>query len=129
HAVALTPSLPVPSLPLPLPSPLTISPTDVEAPLGYKKARIKIRALHLSTSRRTDIPEADMPPQKRVCLTTPTLGFNVRREDRPDNCRTAMLLDRETMYAREAWAGSKDKSAAIEAHVQTLEAQVATLIA
>ncbi|GKC15705.1 hypothetical protein Tco_1012487, partial [Tanacetum coccineum] len=40
-----------------------------------------------------------------------------------------MLLDREETYARRAWAGSKDKSAAIEAHVRTLEAQVATLIA
>nr|GEU88852.1 putative reverse transcriptase domain-containing protein [Tanacetum cinerariifolium] len=33
------------------------------------------------------------------------------------------------MYARKAWAGSKDRSAAIAAHVRTLEAQVAALIA
>ncbi|GKE88338.1 hypothetical protein Tco_1565813 [Tanacetum coccineum] len=54
---------------------------------------------------------------------------NTLFRDRLDNRRTAMLLDREAMYAREAWADSQDRSAAIEAHVQTLEAQVATLIA
>ncbi|GKF62594.1 hypothetical protein Tco_0182648, partial [Tanacetum coccineum] len=77
QAVAPTPPLPVASLPLPLPSPLTTSPTDAGAPLGYRAARIRIRAaspplLLPSTSHRTDIPEAEMPPQKRACLTTPT---------------------------------------------------------
>nr|GEZ40572.1 reverse transcriptase domain-containing protein [Tanacetum cinerariifolium] len=48
--------------------------------------------------------------------------------DGPYHRRTSMLLDREAMYAREAWVGSEDKSAAIAAHVRTLEAQVATLI-
>nr|GEZ48254.1 retrovirus-related Pol polyprotein from transposon TNT 1-94 [Tanacetum cinerariifolium] len=48
------------------------------APLGYKEAEIRMRALFLSTSRRTDTPEADMPPQKRACLTTPTLEFEIR---------------------------------------------------
>ncbi|GJY38207.1 putative reverse transcriptase domain-containing protein [Tanacetum coccineum] len=36
--------------------------------------------------------------------------------DRPYHRHTTMLLDREETYARRAWAGSKDKSAAIEAH-------------
>nr|GEX06873.1 hypothetical protein [Tanacetum cinerariifolium] len=49
--------------------------------------------------------------------------------DKPDHCHTSMLLDRETIYTRKAWAGSKDRSAAIVAHVRTLEAQVAALIA
>nr|GEX14937.1 hypothetical protein [Tanacetum cinerariifolium] len=118
-----------------------------------------MRALLPSTSRRTDIPEADVPPRKRACLTTPTLEFEVRASStagaarqqgpiesdlrrhsveqtgrglmslRPDHRRTAMLLDGEAMYAREAWAGSEDRSAAIAAHVRTLEAQVAPLIA
>ncbi|GJU74431.1 hypothetical protein Tco_1265836 [Tanacetum coccineum] len=30
-----------------------------------------------STSRRADIPEADMPPQKRLILTTPRPGCEV----------------------------------------------------
>nr|GEY40127.1 putative reverse transcriptase domain-containing protein [Tanacetum cinerariifolium] len=77
HAVALTPSLHVPSLPLPLPSPLTTGPTDARAPLGYKAAEIKMRALLPSTSHRTDILEADIPPRKRAFLTTPALRFEV----------------------------------------------------
>ncbi|GJR91572.1 putative reverse transcriptase domain-containing protein [Tanacetum coccineum] len=159
HVTALTPSLDVPSPPLPLPSPLTTSPPDAGAPLSYRATKIRMRALLTSTSCRTNIPEADMPPRKRACLTTSILGFEVRESstagvvrqrgptlesdrrryrddrpllraqvntlfrDRPDNRRTTMLLDREAMYAREAWANSEDRSVAIEAHVQTLEAQ------
>nr|GEW73322.1 putative reverse transcriptase domain-containing protein [Tanacetum cinerariifolium] len=77
HAATLTPSLPVSSPPLPLPSPLTTSPTDTGAPLGYKAARIRMRALLPSTSRTTDIPEADVPPWKRAYLTTPAPRFEV----------------------------------------------------
>nr|GEX50093.1 hypothetical protein [Tanacetum cinerariifolium] len=75
HAALPSPSLLIPSLPLPLPSPLTTSPTDTGAPLGYRAAGIKMRALLPSTSRKTDILEADMPPQKKAFLTTPTLRF------------------------------------------------------
>nr|GFB06503.1 hypothetical protein [Tanacetum cinerariifolium] len=77
HAALPSPPLLVPSLPLPLPSPLPTSPTDTGAPLGYRAAGIRIRALLLSTSRRTDIPETDMPPQKRACLTTPAPRFEI----------------------------------------------------
>ncbi|GJR97361.1 putative reverse transcriptase domain-containing protein [Tanacetum coccineum] len=42
--------------------------------------------------------------------------------------RTALAMDREAVYARIAWTSSEERSAAIEAHVRTLEAQVATLI-
>ncbi|GJR37706.1 hypothetical protein Tco_1213390 [Tanacetum coccineum] len=83
HAVVPTPPLPVASPPLPLPSPLTTSPTDAGAPLGYRAAGIRMAAaspplLLPSTSHRTDIPEAKMPPRKRACLTTPTPGLKVR---------------------------------------------------
>nr|GEY05576.1 hypothetical protein [Tanacetum cinerariifolium] len=78
HATLLSPPLPVPSPPLPLPSPLTISPTDTGAPLGYRAAGIRMRALLPSTSCRTDIPKADVPPQNRACLTTLAPGFEVR---------------------------------------------------
>nr|GFC81909.1 hypothetical protein [Tanacetum cinerariifolium] len=60
----LLPPLPIPYLPLPLTSPLTTSLTDTGAPLGYRAAGIRMRALLSSTSRRTDVPEADMPPRK-----------------------------------------------------------------
>ncbi|GJV41494.1 hypothetical protein Tco_1419934 [Tanacetum coccineum] len=84
HAAAPTPPLPVVSSPLPLPSPLTTSPTDTGAPLGYRAAGILMRAAVASpplplppTSPRTDIPEADMPPRKRACLTTPAPGYEI----------------------------------------------------
>nr|GEY06674.1 hypothetical protein [Tanacetum cinerariifolium] len=54
---------------------------------------------------------------------------NTLFRDRLDHCRTAMLMDREAMYAREAWALSMDRSSAIAAHVRTLETHVAALIA
>ncbi|GJR08845.1 hypothetical protein Tco_0791497 [Tanacetum coccineum] len=129
----------------------------------------------------TDVLEAEMPPQKRACFTTPAPGFEIgesstagavrrpgptpeadawdeiveammeiasttlegvdqrvmeldttirqRTEDRPYHRHAALALDKEAVYARIAWTGSEERSAAIEAHVRTLEAQVATLIA
>ncbi|GKE31580.1 hypothetical protein Tco_1450902 [Tanacetum coccineum] len=53
---------------------------------------------------------------------------NTLFRDRPYHRHTAMALDREALYARITWNGSEERSAAIEAHVRTLEAQVATLI-
>nr|GEU34374.1 hypothetical protein [Tanacetum cinerariifolium] len=179
HAALLLPPLHVSSPPLPLPSPLTTSPTDTGAPLGYTAVEIRMRALLPSTSHRTDIPEADVLPRKRACLTTPAPRFEVEKsstagaarqpgptesdlrrymveqagcgiidtwdeivdtlmkiapttlegvdqrateldttiwqrtdEDKPDHHHIAMLLDKEAMYACEAWAGSKDRSVA-----------------
>ncbi|GJU11177.1 hypothetical protein Tco_1133573 [Tanacetum coccineum] len=172
YAAAPTPPLPVASPPLPLPSPLTTSPTDAGIPLGYRAAGIRMRAAAASpplslpsTSHRTDVPKAEMPPRKRACLTTPAPGceigessaagaarqpgptlertkeFQVRFEeayddraylrarvntlfrDRPYHRHTALALDREAVYARIAWTSSEERSAAIEAHVKTLEAQ------
>nr|GEU41342.1 hypothetical protein [Tanacetum cinerariifolium] len=77
HAALLSPPLLVPSLPLPLPSPLTTSPTDTGAPLGYRAVGIKMSALLPFTSHRTDIPEADRPPRKKACLTALALGFEI----------------------------------------------------
>nr|GEZ05788.1 retrotransposon protein, putative, Ty3-gypsy subclass [Tanacetum cinerariifolium] len=51
---------------------------------------------------------------------------NTLFRDRPDHRRTAMLMDREAMYARKAWAYSMDRSSAIAAHVRTLETQKRT---
>ncbi|GJX78071.1 hypothetical protein Tco_0324882 [Tanacetum coccineum] len=54
------------------------------APLGYRAAGIRMRAADASpplslppTSPRTDIPEAEMPPRKRACLTTPAPGYEI----------------------------------------------------
>ncbi|GJS92508.1 hypothetical protein Tco_0799476 [Tanacetum coccineum] len=84
HAAAPTPPLLVASSPLPLPSPLTTSPTDAGASLGYRAAGILMRAAAASpplslppTSPKTDVLEAEMPPQKRACLTTPALRYEI----------------------------------------------------
>ncbi|GKA05814.1 hypothetical protein Tco_0684934 [Tanacetum coccineum] len=148
-----SPPLPVSSPPLPLPSPPT-SPTYAQAPLGYKADGIRLRVasppthqpseiqspllLLPSIAHRDGIPKAEMPPQKRACLTTPAFGFEVGESsaddgdflrarvntlfrDRPYHRHTVMLLDREATYAHRAWASYEDRSAAIEAH--TLEAR------
>ncbi|GJW78178.1 hypothetical protein Tco_0139860 [Tanacetum coccineum] len=79
YAAAPTPPLPASSLPLPLPSPLTTSSTDAGAPLVYRLVGIKMRALLPSTSYRTNIPKAEMLPQKRACFTTPAPGLKSGR--------------------------------------------------
>ncbi|GKE24971.1 hypothetical protein Tco_1436483 [Tanacetum coccineum] len=201
HAAAPTPPQPIAYSPLPLPSPLTTCPTDAGAPLGYRAAGIRMRVATASpplslpsTSYMTDVPKDEMPPQKRACFTTPSLGceiressaagaarqpgptpeadtwdeiveamieiapttlegvdqrvteldttvrqrtkeFQVRFEEAYDDRAylrarvNTLFKDREAVYARIAWTGSEERSAAIEAHVRMLEAQVATLIA
>ncbi|GKE47352.1 hypothetical protein Tco_1478610, partial [Tanacetum coccineum] len=92
HAAAPTPPLLVASPPSPLPSPLTTSPTNAGAPLGYRAAKIRIRAaspplLLPSTSHRTNIPEAEMPPRKRACLTNPAPGLEIRESSAAGTAR------------------------------------------
>ncbi|GJX39673.1 hypothetical protein Tco_0252976 [Tanacetum coccineum] len=79
-----SPPLPVPSLLLPLPSPPThTSPSYADAPLGYRAVGIRLRAaspplLLPSTTHEDDIPEVDIPLQKRARFTAPASGFKVR---------------------------------------------------
>ncbi|GKD80456.1 hypothetical protein Tco_1347295, partial [Tanacetum coccineum] len=84
YAAAPTPPLPVASPLLPLPSPLTTRPTNAGEPLGYRAAGIRMRAAAASpplslpsTSHMIDVPEAEMPPQKRACITTPAPGCEI----------------------------------------------------
>nr|GFB18959.1 hypothetical protein [Tanacetum cinerariifolium] len=79
HAALPSPPLLVPSLPLPLPSPLTTSLTNTGAPLGYRAAETRMRALLPSTSCRIDILEDDMPPRKMACVTTPAPRFKIEK--------------------------------------------------
>ncbi|GKA63081.1 hypothetical protein Tco_0762687 [Tanacetum coccineum] len=83
----------IPSPPLPLTSPPTTSPAYAEAPLGYKAARIRLRAaspsthhpskiplpplLLPSTSHRDDTPKVDMLLWKRAHFTAPASRFEV----------------------------------------------------
>nr|GEV35844.1 hypothetical protein [Tanacetum cinerariifolium] len=130
-------------------SPQTIilfSQTHLRAPLGYRAARIRMRALLSSTSRRTDIPKADVPPQKRACLTTFASRFKVResfaagaaRQPGPtlesDIRRYRIALTTlegvdQRVTELDTAIRSEYISAAIAAHVWTLEVQVAALIA
>ncbi|GKA71832.1 hypothetical protein Tco_0778048 [Tanacetum coccineum] len=82
----------IPSLP-PLLPPLHISPTYASVPLGFRETMVQLRAASPSTyhplhvpspplllpyaTHRTDIPEAEMPPQKRGCFTVPASRFEV----------------------------------------------------
>nr|GEU46740.1 hypothetical protein [Tanacetum cinerariifolium] len=108
----LSPLPQIPSPPFHVPLPPTTILTYAEAPLGFRAARIRLRAasptslpthqplpLHApSTSRRPDILKGDIPPQKRLWLTTPTSGFEVRESSaaataRQPGLRTARTTD------------------------------------
>ncbi|GKB88857.1 hypothetical protein Tco_0961129 [Tanacetum coccineum] len=76
-------SSPFPMIPSP---PIHTSPTYAEAPLGYRAAMIQLRAaspllvpspplLLPFTDHRSDIPEAEMSSQNRLCLTAPASRF------------------------------------------------------
>ncbi|GJW21251.1 hypothetical protein Tco_0031873 [Tanacetum coccineum] len=131
--------------------------TDEAAGIWMITAAVSPPLLLPSTSHRTDIPEAEMPPQNAARQPGPTLEADTWDEiveamlevapttlegvdqrvtkldttvrDRPYHRHTAQALDREAIYGRLAWTSSEERSAAIEAHVRTLEEQVATLIA
>nr|GFC30145.1 hypothetical protein [Tanacetum cinerariifolium]GFC30193.1 hypothetical protein [Tanacetum cinerariifolium] len=84
----------LPHIPSP-PLPPTTSLTYVEPPLGYRAAGIRLRAISppthhpseipspplllLSIIHRDDLPEADMPIQKRAHFTAPTCRFEIRK--------------------------------------------------
>nr|GFA22859.1 putative reverse transcriptase domain-containing protein [Tanacetum cinerariifolium] len=89
----------------------------------------------------TDIPEADMPPRKRACLTAPTPGFEIGESSAAEKMIGIALTTLEGVNERvteldttvrqrtdEFKAFSMDRSSAIAAHVRTLETQVAALI-
>ncbi|GKG09185.1 hypothetical protein Tco_0337931, partial [Tanacetum coccineum] len=80
----------IPSPPLPPSPPTYTSPPYAEAPFGYKATRIRLRAesplpLPASSShfpgptadREEVVPEADLPPRKRLCLTAPTPRLDI----------------------------------------------------
>ncbi|GKD90918.1 hypothetical protein Tco_1366425 [Tanacetum coccineum] len=141
HVAATTPPLPILSPPLPLPSPLTTSPTDAGEPIGYRVKRacfttpapgLEVGESLAAGAARQPGPtlEADLRRLRsfrcdsRMHRTTTYLRARVNTlfRDRPYHRHTAMILDREAMYARMAWTASEDRSAAIEAHVRTSEA-------
>ncbi|GKA47527.1 hypothetical protein Tco_0740410, partial [Tanacetum coccineum] len=141
------PQIPSPSLPPP-PSSLHLPPLILTSlPLLSSPLPVSL-FIPPPVDRREDIPEAELPPRKRLCLSRSgrvqqleNEEFQVRLKDahddraylrarvntlfrdRPYHRHTTMILDREAVYACIAWTSSEDRSAAIEAHVRTLEAQ------
>nr|GEX34182.1 putative reverse transcriptase domain-containing protein [Tanacetum cinerariifolium] len=105
HAALPSPSLLVPSLPLPFPSPLTTSLTDTKVPLGYRAVGIRIGALLPSTSRRTDILKVDMLPRKRACLNTLTLGFEIKESSAAGAARRPGPIESDLRRYRVEQAG------------------------
>ncbi|GJX60724.1 hypothetical protein Tco_0292114 [Tanacetum coccineum] len=93
HTPPSIPPSPLSSLSSPLPRipslPLHTSPTYADALLGHRAAMIQLRAtsplpipspplLLPSDDHRSDIPETDMPFQKRLCLTAHASRFEAR---------------------------------------------------
>ncbi|GKE36710.1 hypothetical protein Tco_1460115, partial [Tanacetum coccineum] len=103
-----SPSLPLPSPPLPLPTP----PSPLLLP---------------TTNRREDIPAADLPPRKRLCLTAPTPRFEIGESSTAAAARQAERpMSREARHAREAWLQDMNCNKAVHAELLAYRAQVQT---
>nr|GEX85095.1 hypothetical protein [Tanacetum cinerariifolium] len=68
-------------------------------------AEIRMRALLSSTSRMTNIPEDDMPPRKRTCLSTPTPGFEVGESSATSATRQPGPIESDLRRCRVEQAG------------------------
>nr|GEX66782.1 hypothetical protein [Tanacetum cinerariifolium] len=78
--LSLLPQIPSPSLPVPSPPPIPSLPLPPPVPVETHAPKQDVVAALLmlpSTTHRSEVPEADMPPQKRVYFATPTTGFGV----------------------------------------------------
>ncbi|GKB52206.1 hypothetical protein Tco_0902959 [Tanacetum coccineum] len=154
---------PIPPLPLFFLSPC-IRPPHTRAPMRQMRAAAP-STYHLllpsgtrpllpiplpSTSRRADIPEADMPPRKRLLLTTPrpecmvTYQVDVCTRESSEICtrhrdaqkdraavraeikvlrRERLAYEQESMETRQALAKSEAHCRALEARVTVLETE------
>ncbi|GKC06746.1 hypothetical protein Tco_0998356 [Tanacetum coccineum] len=127
------PQIPSPPLP-PLPSSplLPLVPASLMLPSPQLPPLLSSSYHHLE-----DIPEAELPHRKRLCLTTPTSRYEVREsltvsprptgghrrvdalvEDRQYHYETARLLDQEALASREAWAHSVGLSSVVYYEIQ-----------
>nr|GEY32844.1 putative reverse transcriptase domain-containing protein [Tanacetum cinerariifolium] len=73
--------IPSPPLLVPSPPPIPSSPLPPPVPDKTHATEQDVAAALLmlpSTTHRSEVPEANMPPQKRSCFATPTTGFKVR---------------------------------------------------
>nr|GEZ63946.1 hypothetical protein [Tanacetum cinerariifolium] len=70
-----------------------------------------------STCRRAEIPEADMPPRKRLLLTAPRPDCAAVRAEIEVLRRERLAYEQESIQTREALARSEAYSRALEARV------------
>nr|GEY24070.1 putative reverse transcriptase domain-containing protein [Tanacetum cinerariifolium] len=74
------PQIPSPPLHVPSPPPMPSSPLPPPVPVETHAPELDVKAALLmlpSTTRRSKVLEADMPPRKRLSFVTPITGFEV----------------------------------------------------
>nr|GEZ88645.1 hypothetical protein [Tanacetum cinerariifolium] len=74
------PQIPSPPFPVPSPPPIPSSPLPPPVPVDTHAPKQDVAAALLmlpSTTRRSEVPETDMPPRKRLYFATPTTRFEV----------------------------------------------------
>ncbi|GJS03831.1 hypothetical protein Tco_0320339 [Tanacetum coccineum] len=109
-----SPLLHVPSPPLLVPSPPLLLP---------------------SADHGSDIPDDDMPPRKRVCLTAPTFRVMIAVEEVNERVTDLAATERQdahglyvqAVYARHAWAHSESRRQAMEARIRALQRDFSVL--
>nr|GEW52673.1 reverse transcriptase domain-containing protein [Tanacetum cinerariifolium] len=77
---SLLPQIPSPPFPVPSPPPIPSSPLPPPVPVETHASKQDVAAALLmlpSTTRRSEVPETDMPPRKILYFATPTTGFEV----------------------------------------------------
>nr|GEU96315.1 putative reverse transcriptase domain-containing protein [Tanacetum cinerariifolium] len=118
--------------------------TYVEAPLGYKAVMIRSSAasplllptpssplLLPSTDRMEDIPEANVPPQKRLCFTDSAHRDMEERapttleelSQRVTDLTTTFARDTHKMHDRQAWSQAMDCNRAVHAELLAYQAE------
>nr|GEZ74016.1 hypothetical protein [Tanacetum cinerariifolium] len=113
-----------------------VIPTDSHAPAALPSPPLP-PPLHMSPpiDRRDDIPNIEMPPHKKLCLSTlgsSTLDAEARRqgirdvgyEDMIAHQETIQIVEDEAYVVREAWAHSIGLSQAVYSELQTHQQQM-----
>nr|GEW21442.1 hypothetical protein [Tanacetum cinerariifolium] len=143
-----SPPLPLPSPPLPLPapsSPLLLHATDHKEDVPEADVSLQKRLCLTASTPRFKVGENATPRRPmtrevgyRIMDVLDDMVWDIEKialttlevvNQRVADIATTLGQDTQAMYARRAWASSKDRSTTIEARVRGLETHVATLMA
>nr|GFA95157.1 hypothetical protein [Tanacetum cinerariifolium] len=108
--------IPSPPLSVPSPPPIPSSPLPPPVPVETHAPEQDVASALLmlpSTTRRSKVPEADMPPWKRLCFATPTTGFEVDES-------LAAIAARPTRYLYGFMDTTKAVASITRRHARTL---------